>query len=197
VSKEKNMARINLQIDGESIQAEEGTSLLEVARQAGADIPTLCQNDDMKARGACRLCMVEVVKGNRRRLVASCVYPAEEGLQVRTSTPEIEKHRRLLVELLYPTASHVAKRYGIVSSRFDAPRGDCNLCGLCVNYCQDVAHKNVLYFEGRGIDRKVAFVPGKAHECASCGACFGLCSGGFVVTNHGAIGLRERAYNGM
>jgi bidirectional [NiFe] hydrogenase diaphorase subunit len=187
------MARINLEIDGEMVQAEEGTSLLEVARQAGADIPTLCHNKSITARGACRLCMVEVVKGGKRSLVASCAYTAQDGLVVKTSTPEIEKHRKLLIELLHPTALHLAKRYNVVTSRFDAPRGDCNLCGLCVNYCRDVAHKNVLYFEGRGIDRKVAFVPGRAHECASCGGCFELCSGGFVVTNHATIGLNEQA----
>jgi NADH dehydrogenase/NADH:ubiquinone oxidoreductase subunit G len=192
MSKETKMTRITLTIDGETVQAEEGASLLEVARRAGADIPTLCQHEKLKPRGACRLCMVEVVKGKRRRLVASCAYPAEDGIVVRTSTPELEKHRKLLVELLYPTALHLAKRYGITQSRFGAERGDCNLCGLCVNYCQEVAHKNVLYWEGRGIERKVTFVPGKAQECASCGGCFELCSGGFVVTNHGAIALNER-----
>lgn len=187
------MSRITLTIDGESVQAEEGANLLEVARRAGADIPTLCQNNQLKPRGACRLCMVEVTKGKRRRLVASCAYPVEEGIVVRTSTPEIEKHRKLLAELLFPTALHLAKRYGITKSRFEAKNnGDCNLCGLCVNYCQEVAHKNVLYWQGRGIDRKVAFVPGKAQECASCRACFELCSGGFVVTNHGTIAVNER-----
>jgi bidirectional [NiFe] hydrogenase diaphorase subunit len=192
MSKETIMTRITLTIDGETVQADAGTSLLEVAQKAGADIPTLCHNDKLKPHGACRLCVVEVVKGNRTRVVASCAYPVEEGIVVRTSTPEIEKHRKLLVELLYPTALHLAKRYGITKSRFEAERGDCNLCGLCVNYCHEVAHKSVLYFEGRGIDRKVAFVPGKAQECSSCGACFELCSGGFVVTNHGTVSLNER-----
>lgn len=185
------MSRITLEIDGKPVQAEAGTNLLQVAREAGADIPTLCQNEQTKPHGVCRMCMVEIVKGKRKKLVASCAYPAEEGLVVRTTTPEIEKHRRLLAELLYPTALHLAKRYNITKSRFGADRGDCNLCGLCVNYCREVAHKNVLFFEGRGVDRKVSFVPGKAQECASCRGCFGLCSGGFVVTNHGTISLDE------
>lgn len=186
------MSRITLEIDGKSVEAEAGTNLLEIARQAGADIPTLCQHEQLKPRGSCRLCMVEVVKGKRKKLVASCAYPVEEGITVRTSTPEIEKHRKLLVELLYPTALHLAKRYGITKSRFEAERGDCNLCGLCVNYCKEVAHKNVLFYEGRGVDRKVSFVPGKAQECAACGGCFGLCSGGFVVTHHGTVSLEEQ-----
>jgi bidirectional [NiFe] hydrogenase diaphorase subunit len=186
------MARITLEIDGKKVEAEEGTTVLDAARKAGADIPTLCQNDKMKPHGVCRLCMVEVVKGKKRRVVASCAYPVEEGISVKTSTPEIEKHRKLLVELLYPTALHLAKRYGITQSRFDGLRGDCNLCGLCVNYCREVAHKNVLYFKGRGVDRKVAFVPGKASECTTCGECFGLCSGGFIVSQYGTASLDDR-----
>lgn len=187
------MAQVTLQIDGKQVEAEEGTMLLEAARKAGADIPTLCQNDKLRPHGVCRLCMVEVVKGKRTKVVASCAYPVEQGISVKTSTPDIEKHRKLLVELLYPTALHLAKRYGITKSRFDGARGDCNLCGLCVNYCREVAHKNVLFYEGRGVDRKVSFVPGKAQECAACGGCFELCSGGFVVTNHGTVSLNERS----
>lgn len=187
------MTQITLEIDGQSVQAEEGASLLDVARKAGADIPTLCHNEETKPHGTCRMCMVEVVKGKRKRLVASCAYPVEAGISVRTSTPEIEKHRKLLVELVYPTALHLAERYGVTKSRFEAKRGDCNLCGLCVNYCREVAHKNVLFYEGRGVDRKVSFVPGKAQECAACGGCFDLCSGGFVVTNHGTVSLNERS----
>jgi bidirectional [NiFe] hydrogenase diaphorase subunit len=183
------MTKVSLSIDGKNVQAEAGASLLEVARAAGADIPSLCHNEQLKPHGVCRLCMVEVTKGHKTKLVASCAYPVEDGLVVKTSTPAIEKHRRLIVEMLYPTALHLAARYGVERSRFEGPRGDCNLCGLCVNYCREVAHKNVLYFQGRGVDRKVAFVPGMAKECTSCGECFGLCSGGFVVSQCGSASL--------
>jgi bidirectional [NiFe] hydrogenase diaphorase subunit len=174
------MSKVKLEIDGKTITAEAGTTLLQAAREAAIDIPTLCHNDRLKPAGDCRLCMVEVVKGKRTRLVASCCYPIEDGLQVTTSTPRIEKHRKLILELLWPTAGHLAKRYGVTSSRFDSEMTDCNLCGLCVRYCQEVAKKNVLYFKGRGTARRVAFVPGLADQCGRCKQCFGLCTGGFV-----------------
>ena len=61
---------------------------------------------------------------------------------------------------------------------------DCSLCGLCVRYCAEVAKKNALYFQGRGINRRVAFIPGIA-DCDSCRECFGLCTGGWIVSEHG------------
>ncbi len=128
--------------------------------------------------------MVEIVKGKRRRVVASCCYPAEEGLIVTTTTPEIQRIRKMIIELLWPASAQLGKRYGITKSRFVPELTDCHLCGLCVRYCTEVAKKNALYFQGRGIDRRVAFTPGIA-ECDSCRACFGLCTGGWLVAAHG------------
>ena len=186
------MSTIKLEIDGKQVESEKGRPLLEVAREAGADIPTLCHNEKLKPHGDCRLCLVEVTKGKRVRIVASCAYPADEGIVVKTSTPVIERHRKLLVELLHPAAQHLEGRYGMSDARFELERGDCNLCGLCVNYCQEVIAKNVIYFKGRGTERKVAFVPGKAIECATCGECFGLCTGGFIVSAYASAGIDER-----
>jgi len=183
------MKTVTLEINGKKVEANEGMMLLEAAQKADIKIPTLCSNAELKPSGDCRLCMVEVKKGKRTRLVASCCYPVEEGLVVTTSTPKLEKHRKLLLELIYPTATQLAVEHGVTSSRFDTGQRDCNLCGLCVRYCNEVAKKNVLYFKGRGVDRKVAFVPGMAGECASCRKCFSVCSGGFVVSEHGHAAL--------
>ena len=179
------MSTVTLTIDGREVQAERGTPLLQVARAAGARIPTLCHDEELKPSGACRLCLVEVQTGKKTRTVASCVYPAEAGIVVRTSTPKIEKHRKLILELLFPTATKLAREHGVTSSRFTPSTPDCNLCGLCVRYCAEVAKKNVLYFKGRGVDRQIAFVPGAALECAQCRKCWGLCTGGLVVSQHG------------
>lgn len=178
------MKPITMEIDGRSVTAREGMMVLEAASQAGITIPTLCSDERLKPSGVCRMCMVEIVRGKRRRLVASCCYPAEEGLIVTTTTPKIERMRRLIIELLWPAWTRLSKEYGITNSRFAPELSDCSLCGLCVRYCAEVAKKNALYFEGRGIDRRVAFTPGTA-DCASCRECFGLCTGGWLVAEHG------------
>jgi len=68
---------VNLTIDGRKLQAEEGKTVLEVARDNGIDIPTLCYNEELEPYGACRPCIVEISKNNRTRLVTSCLYPIE------------------------------------------------------------------------------------------------------------------------
>lgn len=179
------MSTITMQIDGREVAASEGTTVLQAAREAGIEIPTLCNNEQLKPSGACRMCMVEIVKGTRRRLVASCCYPAQEGLVVTTDTPKIRKIRKLIIELLWPSWGRLAPKYGVTKSRFVPELTDCSLCGLCVRYCTEVAKKNVVYFKGRGINRRVAFAPG-ADECDFCRQCFSLCSGGWLITAHGS-----------
>lgn len=177
------MKNVALKIDGIQVSAEEGTTLLEAARSAGIDIPTLCYHEQLKPAGVCRMCMVEVTKGQHKRLVAACVYPVEEGISVTTENERILKIRRLIVELLWPSSTALGKRLGIMGSRFEPTGNDCSLCGLCVRYCSAMGKKNVVYFKGRGIDRHPAFIPGFEDECASCRQCYSLCTGGWLV-NH-------------
>lgn len=175
---------IKMQIDGREVTTTERTTVLQAAREVGIEIPTLCHNEQLKPAGLCRLCMVEIVKGNRRRLVASCCYPAQDGLVVITETPRVRKIRKLIVELLWPSSKQFGKEYGLSRSRFVSEITDCNLCGQCVRWCSEVAKKNAVYFKGRGIDRRVAFTP-DVDECDFCRQCFNLCTGGFVITEHG------------
>jgi bidirectional [NiFe] hydrogenase diaphorase subunit len=183
------MASVSLTIDGKTIQAEEGTTVLQAAKKAGISIPTLCHDDALEPYGACRFCMVEIEKNNRKKLVASCCYPAENGLIVNTKADNAEKIRKLLSELLLsvsPSGAHVdiARQYGITQSRFkqiDNPESPCSLCGLCVRYCAEVKKKNAVCFVGRGIDRTVALVPGASDKCSSCRECFDVCDAGKIV----------------
>jgi len=182
---ETNMKTVTLRIDGKDVVAEEGMSVLQAARSVGIEIPSLCEHEAVKPAGVCRICMVEVQKGKRKRLVASCVYTAEEGIVVTTSNDKIRRNRRMLIELLWPAWVRMGDEYGIKESRFEGGLADCSLCGLCVRYCQQVAKKNAVYFKGRGIHRRIAFTPGLENECASCRQCFFLCTGGWLVGEHG------------
>ena len=175
------MDTIQLEIDGKKVQAEKGKSILEAALENGIHIPTFCYDKQLKPYGACRLCMVEITKGKRTRLVASCVYTIEDNLMVKTDTEKIKKIRRMIIELLWPSLSGLAKEYGVTKSRFFPKDTDCNLCGLCVRYCAEIKKLNAVYFKGRGIDREVVLVPDLMNECVYCRECFDLCAGGRIV----------------
>ena len=88
---------IELTIDGVPVKVAEGTTLFDAAREAGIDIPVLCHDPRLDPAGVCRLCSVDI---GERTLVAACVRPCEAGMEVKTVTPEIETHRRKLVDLL-------------------------------------------------------------------------------------------------
>lgn len=182
------METIKLEIDGQQVEIEKGKTLLDAARKAGVDIPTLCHDDRLAPYGACRLCLVEINRNGRKRLVASCAYQAEEGLVVKTETEKIVKIRRMILELLLADASTgpleaMARRYGLKGSRFEGDQPKCVLCGLCVRYCAEVKKKNVTSFVGRGIDKGVVFLSDLSHsECPMCRECIPLCPSGTLYS---------------
>lgn len=176
---------VNLNIDGKEIQAEEGMTILQTALANGMYIPTLCHAEGIEPFGACRLCMVEISKNDRTRLVASCVYPVEENLVVRTDSKIISKIRKTILELLWPSVQGLAKEYDITKSRFSSEQTECVLCGLCVRYCKEVKKLNAAYFKGRGIDREIAILPELANDCVYCRECFNLCPAGWMAIHAG------------
>src|SRR5512145_1326490 len=106
------MANVKLEIDGQAVEAAAGTTVLQVARSLGIKIPTLCHDDRLEDYGGCRMCMVEIeTQWGRKRLVASCVYPVEDGLKVQTSTEKVMRIRRMIIELLYPAWQLHAEEY--------------------------------------------------------------------------------------
>ncbi|KPJ53708.1 hypothetical protein AMJ39_03515 [candidate division TA06 bacterium DG_24] len=173
---------INLTIDGQQISVEEGTTILEACEQLGIRIPTLCYHKSLAPYGACRVCLVELVQNGRSRIQASCVYPAQEGLEVRTNTERVLKTRRLMLELLLarcPETEHIqemAREMGIEETRFPKKDDDCILCGLCTRICQERMNVGAVTLINRGPDRKVA-VPFDKHSpiCIACGACTVVC----------------------
>lgn len=92
------MTKVNLKINNIPVSVEEGSTILQAAKEAGVKIPTLCYLKDINAIGACRVCVCEV-KG-ARSLVASCVYPVSEGMEVFTNTPKVMESRKTTVELI-------------------------------------------------------------------------------------------------
>ena len=173
---------INLTINGTKVRAEEGSTILEVARFYGIDIPTLCYHDELTPYGACRLCMVEVDDGKRTRLGASCLYPIKEGIVVRTHTKRLIEGRRLILELLLArcpnskTLQDLACKMGLEQVRFQIKNENCILCGLCVRMCAEQMGSGAIGFVGRGQDREVATPFHMASEiCRNCGACMYIC----------------------
>jgi NADH dehydrogenase/NADH:ubiquinone oxidoreductase subunit G len=179
------MKKVKLNIDGKEVEAEEGKTLLEAARAAGIDIPTLCYNEKLAPYGVCRFCTVEISKGGRSRLVVSCIYNVEEGLTVKTATPKVIKIRKMLLELMLassPILLETAKQYGIDKPRFQSEVTQCILCGQCVRYCAEVKGANAITFVGRGVNRRVAFVDEVVAKgvCMDCRQCYGLCPTGKI-----------------
>lgn len=176
------MSDISLQIDGRPVTVKEGDTILDAAREAGVSIPTLCHHEKLEPYGGCRLCIVEAESRGRSQLVASCVYPVEEGLSVTTRSEKIDRIRRTLLELLMahapdsPQLMEMAEEYGAKRDRFDASSSFCIHCGLCVRYCAEVKGKNAVGFVDRGPKKEIAFIPSIASkECRDCKECFELC----------------------
>ena len=96
--------RILVTVDGRTSEVPVGTTILTAARQMGVSIPTLCNYPGLSTYGACRVCLVEIERGQGRQLVASCSYPAESGLVVHTETEQVRDARRLVLELLLAQA---------------------------------------------------------------------------------------------
>jgi bidirectional [NiFe] hydrogenase diaphorase subunit len=181
------MSEILLQIDGREVKAEEGMTVLEAARSAGINIPTLCHNEKLAPYGACRICVVELDARGRKSLAAACVYPVEQNLVVRTRSDKVDKTRKMILELLLahapdaPALQDLAQEYGADKNRFEKESSFCVLCGLCVRYCTEVKKKNAIGFFDRGARREISFIPEiAARECWNCKECFPLCPTSYV-----------------
>ncbi len=173
---------VTLTIDERELQAEEGATILDVARDNNIYIPALCSNEAVAPYGACRLCLVEISSNGRKKLVTSCFYPAEEGLVVKTSTERIISNRRMIMELLLARCpdnkaiQDLARQLGVEKTSFKLEDNQCILCALCVRACQEVVDVNAISLVNRGINREVAapfYEPSDA--CIGCGSCAYIC----------------------
>ena len=173
---------VQLTIDGTKTKVPEGTTVLEAAGQLGIVIPTLCHHPGLSAYGACRICLVEVVKGNRSSLEASCALPVSNGQVILTSSERVKKARKVILELLISscpnskTLQDMASNFGVNEVRFKIKDKNCILCGLCVRYCKEQMQSGGIGFVGRGTSRRVATAFGLTpEECRNCGGCEWIC----------------------
>jgi len=180
-------AVINITIDGHKLQVPEGWTILEAARENGIEIPTLCYREALEPYGACRLCVVELERGPKSQLVASCVYPCEEGVVVHTDSEMVRRSRRTTVELLMASSAHIpliqelAAQMGVAEPRVRLQPDDCILCGLCVRACKEIVGVSAISLVNRGIDKKVK-PPFEiaSRDCIGCSTCVFICPTGAI-----------------
>jgi coenzyme F420-reducing hydrogenase beta subunit len=176
---------ITLKIDGNEVNAKEGTSIFDVAKTVGIEIPTLCYHPALEPFGACRVCSVEITDNRgRKKIVTSCNYPVSEGLIVDTKSEKVFRTRQMLLELLLarcPNAKRIqdlAREYGIEKPSFCVvdPEEDCILCGLCARVCEELVGVSAINFANRGVKREVtAPYHTISDDCVGCGACAIVC----------------------
>lgn len=178
---------ITLTINGKQCTAEENQNLLQIALDNGIEIPHLCYHEKLSPYGGCRLCLVEVTKGEKTTMTTSCTCPAEESLQVQTDTSQIRKARRLVMELILPMAPDspriqaLAAKMGIEKPRFTFEEDGCIKCGLCVRACEEIVGTGAITFSGKGPERKVEtpFAEEPDH-CIGCATCVFVCPTGCI-----------------
>lgn len=178
---------ITFKINDEEVKARPGWTVLETAREHGIDIPTLCFHPAVSASGACRLCMVELREGAWSKLVASCIYPVADGLQVYTETERVRNVRRWVFEMLLaacpasPEIAELAAKYNVVRTRFKSHNPDqtCMVCGLCARVCEEVVGLSAIAIVDRGVHKRVGAPFAQPTDiCVACGSCVTICPTG-------------------
>lgn len=195
------MAKINIKIEGQSYQVEEGLTILEAAKECGYEIPSLCAyNHGECSLASCRVCLVEAT--GARGLVASCVYPISEGMEITISSPKATAARRASVELILSNHSmncqqceknghcellYVAKVVGARENKFVGSKtpitvdeispsiirdtSKCILCGRCVSRCVVAHGTGILGFEKRGFSTIVSPAENRSFATSPCILC--------------------------
>ncbi|MBD3162485.1 MAG: 4Fe-4S dicluster domain-containing protein [Candidatus Eisenbacteria bacterium] len=177
------MATVKIRIDGQQVEAEEGSFLLPAIQEMGVEIPTLCYYKYATPYAACRMCVVEIWdKRKKNKVVTACNYPIAEGLEVLTHSPRVVAARRTNLEMLMsrcapmPVLQEMGKKLGIEEPRWGWGTDTCILCGLCVRVCDEIVGARALGFASRGADRYVTTAfDGEADSCILCGACASIC----------------------
>ncbi|MBR6836977.1 MAG: (2Fe-2S)-binding protein, partial [Oscillospiraceae bacterium] len=175
------MEMIHLKINGIPVEVPAGSTVLEAAKAANVDIPTLCYLKDINCIGACRICVVEIT--GARGLVAACTHPASEGMEVFTNTPKVRKSRKTTLELLL--SNHKKKCLSCVRAN------NCELQKLSVAYGAD-EDRFMPENMDKPVDDSTPYLVRDNNKCIQCMRCVAACRN---VQGVSVIGSIRRGFN--
>ena len=185
--------KLDITIDGKPLKVLRDSFLLDAIERAGIEVPTLCHHKNLTPNGTCRLCMVEVEVRGKTRMVTACNYPVRGDIQVRTDTPGVKQHRKIVAEMLLgrwprvPVIQQVAAQCGVTESRLRSELTDenpkaCILCTHCVRACKEYIMQEIIDFAGRGTKRHLTMPFGEVDPlCVGCTSCAAVCPTGALV----------------
>ena len=176
------MADVNVKINGKEYTVPAGSTILEAARIAGINIPTLCYLKEINAIGACRICVVEV-KG-ARSLVAACVFPVNEGMEIFTNTPKVIEARKTTLKLIL--SDHKKECLSCVRS------GNCELQQLCADYGIEDTAAFAGVTNKYDIDASATHMTRDNEKCILCRRCVAVCEKNQGVA---VIGANNRGFD--
>lgn len=191
---------VTLTIDGEVVKAKKGTTILQAAKQAGIDIPTLCFLKDINEVGDCRMCIVEVE--GRRGFATSCIQTVEEGMVVHTHTPNVLEARQVILDLILSNhhrdcltctrngnceLQDLATKFNVLKVEFEGERAEhtiddlspsivrdfnkCILCRRCVAACKNVQKIGAIDCINRGFESCISTVGDHSLNDVNCTLC--------------------------
>jgi formate dehydrogenase major subunit len=158
------MSEITLTINGQSVKGNTGDTVLAICKANGIDVPTLCHLDGLSDVGACRLCVVEIQ--SEKKPIPACNYPARDGLVVKTTSPQIERYRKQVLELLFAERNHFCM--------FCESSGDCELQKMAYRYQMDNVRFQSL-FPKLPVDTFSKYLAIDHNRCILCGRCVRAC----------------------
>lgn len=172
------MSTITITIDDKPYTAEEGQTVLQVARKNHIDIPTLCFHPALKPSGSCKLCAVEVFVRTAKRsriTMLACILKIKDGLKVETGGELVSKARtkafRNLIKMA-PQSKQLHRMAADYDISLGAPPDGCIRCRLCVRVCQEIVGAGALQVQKK---EGVAFIVPTPDKCIGCGTCANIC----------------------
>lgn len=192
--------KIKLTINGKEVEVDNGTTILQAARQASIDIPTLCFLKEINAAGDCRMCIVEIE--GRKGFAPACITMCQEGMNVKTDTPELNESRRIILDLVLSTHNRdcltcvrngncelqtLAEKFGVTKVEYEGEKAEsiidelspsivrdnskCILCKRCVAACKNIQKVGAIDVVGRGFTSRMAAENDESLNNVNCTFC--------------------------